>query len=294
MGGRQELVDYLQRWTGYCLTGDVSEQKLLFLYGNGSNGKSTFFHVLMQLLGDYASPSTPGLLLEHRNEQHPAAVAELAGQRLVVNSEAGQGKKLAEELLKRLTGSEPIKARFMNKDFFKFEPQYKLILSANHKPVIHGTDEAIWRRIPVVPFTAKFYEPGEGEPVKDFHIYEKLTNELPGIMNWAIAGCLAWQKSGMVAPEPVKEAAADYRAEMDILGAFLLESCERVDPSLSIRSGLLYERYKEWCSVSGETAVSQVIFSRAMIDRGFSKEKREQGIIWFGLRLADQGSEARN
>ncbi len=285
MSGRQELIDYLQRWAGYCLTGDISEQKLLFLYGMGSNGKTTFLRVLMHMLGDYASVATPGLLLEHRNEQHPTAIAELAGQRMIVSSEVGQGKRLAEELLKQLTGTEPIKTRFMNKDFFQFDPQYKLLLSANHKPVIRGTDEAIWRRIPVVPFTVTFSD--RTEPRKDKRIFEKLVQELPGILNWCLKGCLLWQEEGLIEPDVVQEAAASYRAEMDVLGAFLDECCEEVDSTFSVRSSSLYERYKEWCSMTGEQVTSQVIFSSQMSERGFVKDRDKQGVFWFGLLLME-------
>lgn len=289
---RAELINYTRRWVGYTLTGDVSEQMLLFLYGLGANGKSTFLNVLLALLGSYGMPAAPGLLLDHRQDQHPTRIAELAGKRLVVCVEVGEGKRLAEELVKGLTGGDKQKGRFMHRDFFEFAPTFKLWLAANHKPIIKGTDYAIWRRIPLLPFEATFTD--DSEPKKDPQLLGKLMAELPGILSWAVRGCREWQQERLIAPEPVKRATAAYRVEMDILGKFLSDCC-RIGPKLFVSSAALYTAYKEWCSENGERPVRSNDFGERLRERGFRPDtpridkKKTRG--WWGLDLGAEGGD---
>jgi putative DNA primase/helicase len=285
MAGRPELVAYLQRAVGYSLTGDVSEQCLFFLHGLGANGKSTLLDLLLALLGDYAMPAPPGLLLERGGEHHPTERADLAGKRLVVSVEVGEGKRLAEELLKQLTGGDRLKARFMRQDFFEFAPAFKLWLAANHKPLIRGTDHAIWRRIPLIPFDVTFTDdPAAGAPQKDPELLASLKQELPGILAWAVRGCQAWQAERLNPPPLVRQATAAYRAEMDTLGDFLADCCT-VEPQARAKAGDLYAAYKAWGEAAGERVISQKAFGTRLQERGFVPRRDGYTRWWLGLGL---------
>jgi putative DNA primase/helicase len=289
--GDEALAAYLQRAVGYSLAGDVREQCLFFLYGLGANGKGTFLEVVQRLLGEYATTAAPGLLLEQKHDQHPTAIADLTGRRVVISSEVGEGKRLAEELVKRMTGDVRLKGRKMHRDFVEFLPEYKLWIMANHKPVIKGTDEGIWRRIHTVPFTATFYDPDRalpGQPLKDPLLLTKLLAELPGILAWAVRGCLQWQQIGLARPAAVLEATQSYRQEMDILGGFLADRCVQ-QPTLRARSGALYAAYQAWCQASGEQAATQTAFGRALTERGFVEVRdRNLGRLRSGIGLLDE------
>jgi putative DNA primase/helicase len=173
-----------------------------------------------------------------------------------------------------------MKARFMRGDFFEWAPTHKLFLAANHRPVIRGTDYAIWRRIHLVPFTVTI-----PEDERDGHLPEKLRAELPGILNWAIEGCLDWQRNGLGVPQVVKDATAEYRAEQDILGDFLAEKCVK-DPQAWVPSGLLYKAYTGWCEDNGEKPITKTGFGIRLTERGFVQGKAAKGVrVWRCLRL---------
>lgn len=288
LGGDRRLMRFVQRIAGYSLTGLVNEQCLFFLYGIGANGKSTLLNLLLALLGDYAGPAAPGLLLERQGEQHPTQIADLYGRRLVVVTEIGEGKRLAEELVKQITGGDRLKGRYMNRDFFDFEPEFKLWLAANHRPLIRGTDHAIWRRIPIVPFEAVFADqPGPGEQQKDPELAERLRGELPGILAWAVRGGLAWQRVGLKRPDKVEHATAAYRAEMDNVGDFLLDCCQ-LDPTFRARAGDLYEAYRQWAERNGEAPMRQIAFGQRLQERGFTQERTITARFWRGLGLKQE------
>jgi putative DNA primase/helicase len=267
MAGNQSLIFFLQKWTGYALTGDTGEQILLFLYGTGANGKSTCLVTLLNLFGDYGKQAAPSLLIEKKNDSHPTEVADLRGARLVVCVEVGAGRKMAEVLVKQLTGGDKVKARFMRQDFFEFEPTHKIVLAANHKPVIRGTDNAIWRRIRQIPFEVTI-PPEEQDP----DLTEKLKAELPGILTWAVQGCLAWRRERLTPPMEVVRATEQYRDEMDILWGFLAEKC-LVDPQFRAGATDLYRAYAAWAEANGERAISQRAFGFAMEERGLRKDR---------------------
>jgi P4 family phage/plasmid primase-like protien len=296
MNGREELVTYLQRSIGYTLSGDVSEQVLQFLHGSGANGKSTLLRVLLALMGDYGTQAAPGLLLESRGDRHPTERADLAGKRLVVSVEVGEGKRMAEELVKQLTGGDRIKGRFMRADFFEFEPEFKLWLAANHKPIIRGTDHAIWRRIPLLPFDVTFTDdPEDGNPDKDQHLTEKLMEELPGILAWAVRGCLEWQRQGLNPPEAVVKATRDYRAEMDILADFFEDHCIFGDPKkFQVRSADLYEAYRGWCVNAGERPISKKALATALQERGCENQRDKVSRWWLGVGLVKTPTPSGN
>lgn len=276
--GNQELISYLQRAVGYCLTGDVSEQVLFIAYGTGANGKTVFLRTLLNLLGPYGKPTDPELLLARYGEAHPTGIADLMGARLAVVLETEEGRRLNETLTKWLTGGDRLKARKMRQDFFEFEPTHKIWIATNHKPTIRGTDYAIWRRIRLIPFNVTI-----PEDERDPHLVDKLRAELPGILAWAVRGCLAWQREGLGLPEDVKKATQAYREEMDLLADFLAECCA-TGPDKKVPAKQLYEAYRNWCEKNGEQPVSQKAFGMRLTERGFLREKK--GIYWwYGIGL---------
>jgi len=272
-----ELRGYLHRAAGYSLTGDVSEQCLFFAYGIGANGKSTYFDVLMQVLGDYAQKGPRELLLLRRGDSVPTEVARLKGSRFVVSAEVSENGRLNEAQIKDLTGGDRLVARFMHRDFFEFNATHKLWIYGNHKPVIRGTDHGIWRRILLIPFEVCI--PPEEQ---DGHLKDKLAAELPGILAWAVRGCLEWQRQGLQPPPEVLCATEDYRQQMDVLGQFISDCC-CLGPKLTAGSSLLYAVYKEWCEKAGEHVRSQRWLGMQLRDRGFV------GVRPHGGRVAYQG-----
>lgn len=201
MGGDQEMVAFLQRMAGYCLTGDTSEHALFFLYGTGANGKSVFLSVLSHVLGDYAVTTGMETINDAEGNRHPTELACLNGARLVTVSETEEGQPWAEARIKKLTGSDPVNARFMRQDEFEFIPQFKLLIAGNHKPTIKTVDIAIGRRLTLALFGVTI-PPEQRDP----HLTEKLKAEAPGILRWAIEGCAAWRAGGLAAPEVVSKA----------------------------------------------------------------------------------------
>jgi putative DNA primase/helicase len=278
-----ELIDYLQRTAGYTLTGDVGEQALFFLYGGGSNGKSTYWGTLMALLGDdYATKAASSLLIQGRHDEHPTGLADLFGVRLAVASEVDEGRRLAEALVKDLTGGDAVKARRMHKDFFQFRPTHKLYIAANHKPVVKGTDDAMWRRIRLIPFEVTI--PAEE---RDGALPAKLLEELPGILAWAVRGCLEWQRQGLAAPDAVSTASAAYRDDMDLVGAFIDDRCVREGWAMATATEL-YAAYKDWCVENGERELPQKVFGGRLTDRGYSRTRNTHSKRWewSGIALA--------
>ncbi|MBX3027665.1 hypothetical protein KF840_22430 [bacterium] len=234
------LIDFLQRAAGYSATGSVREQCLLFLWGSGANGKSTFLSLLHAALGDYARTAAPSLLMATKHDAHPTEIADLMGARLVSAIETEQGRGLAETKVKWLTGGDQLKARYMRQDFFEFAPTHTFWLAGNHKPDVRGTDPAIWRRIHLVPFVVNLEERLQTNLVRDFAA--SLTDELPGILRWIIDGAIAWYADGLRPPEIVRAATAAYRAEMDAVGQWVDEYCER-DPRARTPFKVLFDAY---------------------------------------------------
>src|SRR5215210_4975916 len=262
------LRAFFKKLCGYALTGDVSEQLLAVLYGTGANGKSTVLNALLTVLGDYGMQAAPDLLVAKKGN-HPTELADLFGMRFVASIEVEDGSRLAESLVKQLTGGDRVKARRMRQDFWEFEPTHKVLMACNHKPQVRGTDNAIWRRIKLVPFTETI-PPAE----QDKHLPDKLRAEAAGILAWAVEGCLEWRREGLQAPEEVREATGAYRAEMDLLGAFLRECC-RKDPDENTGTQDLYKAYRLWCEEGGERPEGKRKFSSRLKERGY--ESRRSG-----------------
>jgi len=279
MGGNNELIRFLQKAIGYSLTGSTREQCMFILYGAGANGKSTFLNTIERLLADYAQQTPTDTLMAKKNEGIRNDVARLKGTRFVTASEAEQGKAMAESLIKQMTGGDKLTARFLHGEFFEFVPKFKLFLATNHKPNIRGVDNGIWRRIRLIPFTVTI-----PDAERDSDLGDKLLVELPGILRWAVEGCLAWQREGLAAPVEINQATAEYRSDMDWLQAF-------IDERFVVRSGLkipassLYQEYQQWCGQNGEHEYSQRILGMRLKDKGF--ETRRSGASgstdWYGL-----------
>jgi putative DNA primase/helicase len=277
---------FVQRAIGYSITANVSEHVLLLLYGIGANGKTTFLEVLRYVSGDYSQAADFGSFLISKGQTIRNDLAKLQGARFVTATESETGKRMAESVVKQLTGGDTVTARFLYGEHFEFKAQFKLWLATNHKPKIIGTDEAIWRRIRLVPFTITI--PKEK---RDRELVEKLKLEASGILNWALAGLRDWQARGLDEPESVNAATSEYRQSQDVLTHFLEAKCEMV-PDAEERASALYAVYREWTEATGEFRLSERDFSSALGDRGFVKRRvgarteKPSGIYWKGICVA--------
>jgi putative DNA primase/helicase len=281
----EELRAFLQRAVGYSATGDTSEQCMFINHGGGANGKTTWQEIIAAALGDYAMRAPTEMLLAKPAGGIPNDVARLKGARFVAASETEEGRRLAESRVKDLTGQDTITARYMRAEWFDFRPTHKLYLSTNHKPEIRGTDAAIWRRIRLVPWSVTI--PPEEQDKK---LPAKLRAELPGILAWIVQGCLEWQRIGLQPPEEVRRATGRYRAEMDVLAAFIDEECNVVDHARATAKAL-YGAYKAWCEDNGERPESQRRFGSRLKERGFESGRmttgaRKGAVEWYGIGLS--------
>lgn len=277
------MREFLQRAVGVTLSG-LCIQALLFLHGNGANGKSTFMETLLSLFGDHGAKTTAETLLtQDRGSGVPNDVAALVGKRLVVASELSEGRRLNEALVKDLTGGDTIAARFLRQEFFNFRPDFTLWMYGNHKPVITGTDDGIWRRILLVPFAVQI-----PEEQRDPHLAEKLRGELPGILAWAVAGWQQYQTAGLTPPTAVSNATAAYRDESDVLGQFLAE-CTIQGDGLKAGGGALYQAYEKWTLGNGLGTLSNPKFARQLEKRGFSKGTGRERRTWQGIGILADG-----
>ena len=255
-----ELRAYLQRALGYGMTGEVSEQCLFFFYGSGANGKSTLLNVLADVLGDYYMQASPDLLTVKDKGHIPVDVAELKGTRVAATIEGEEGRAMAEALVKQITGGDRIKARRLYRDPFEFSPTHKIILAANHRPTIRGMDHGIWRRIKLVPFTVTI---PDGE--RDIHLGDKLRTEAPGILNWLLDGCREWQQTGLREPMAIRDATAEYRAEMDHAREFFEMFCV-FGADFSVTGKELFSTYYNWCRVNNDVALGKMTFNRQLVE----------------------------
>lgn len=275
--GDRDLQAYLARVVGYCLTGSTIEQALFFAHGTGGNGKTVFINVVRAVLGQYASTAPFDTFLESKNDRHPTDLASLRGARFVAATEVDSGRRWAEARIKTLTGSEAIKARFMRQDFFEYVPAFKLFVAGNHRPSLRNVDEAIRRRFHLIPFTVQI--PPEK---RDKNLTQKLLKEVDGIMNWALTGCLEWQRVGLNPPEAVTAATQEYFAAEDALGRWMGDCCYEDAQATETTEGL-FQSWKTWAENAGEFAGSQKKFSQDIRDRGF-KKWREPGTNRMGFR----------
>jgi P4 family phage/plasmid primase-like protien len=290
LGGNESLIAFLKRALGYTATGDASEQVLFMLHGLGANGKSTFLETVRHILGDYARAAEFSTFLQKDHDPIRNDLARLVGVRFASAIEADAGRRLSESVIKQVTGGEPIPARFLFKEFFEFVPVFKLWLACNHRPVVVGTDEAIWRRIHLIPFTVTI--PAAD---RDQKLPIKLRKEAAGILNWLLRGELEWQRSGLQPPEEVQAATNAYREESDILGGFIRECCV-LKANAIVPASEFYTAYQSYCDSAGEVPVTQKTFGMRLTERGIERRKtgHENRWHWRGIKLQQPDPHSQN
>ena len=286
-GGDGDLEQFLQRAAGYSLTGDTSEEKLFFVHGPEAAGKSTFIEAEKGVLGDYAATADFETFLARRDVGGPRNdVARLAGARFVASIEVDEGKRLAQGLVKQLTGGDTVAARFLYEQEFEFKPAFKLWLAANHAPKVSDADGALWRRILRVPFEHAVPKERQNPRIKATLTDPKQAGS--AILAWALAGLRSWRERGLGVPPVVEKATAAYRAEMDPLKDFFAERCV-FEPAAWVRRDDLSKAYQEWLRDAGEEGLSRRAFNARLRDHGCQPaqrrdgEKRPKG--WDGIRL---------
>jgi putative DNA primase/helicase len=276
--GDIQLQAFLQRMVGYALTGLTRDHAMFFLHGLGANGKSVFLNSIIGIWAAYHRTAPAELLLASKHDRHPTELAGLVGCRLVTATETEGGRRWAEAKIKLLTGGDTVSARFMGQNFFEFSPRFKLAWSGNSKPTLNRVDEAIRRRLNLVPFTVTI-----PRSERDPELTDKLKAEWPGILQWAIEGCAEWQEHGLAAPAVVTAATDAYLAEQDTIKNWLAE-CTVEDPTVETASSQLYASWKQWCEANGEFPGSNKSFSQKLQDQGLHCGKTGK-VRFRGLRL---------
>ena len=277
--GNAELIEFMRRMAGYCLTGITREHALFFVYGSGGNGKGTFLNTLDWILNDYAKAANMDMFVEQKYASHPTDVAGLMGARLVTAQETEEGKRWHESRLKAFTGGDPITARFMRQDEFTFMPQFKLVFAGNHKPMLRNVDEAIRRRLYLIPFTVTV-----PAAQRDPNLGAKLRAEAGGILQWCIDGCLDWQNSMLAPPDVVLATTEEYFEQEDTMGQFLTECCE-FDRNYTVLTSELYSRYTRWAEGNGEFVLPRKRWLQQMAHRGTDSHKKTGVMVMAGLRV---------
>ena len=285
-GDDADLIGYLQRWAGYCLTGHTREHALLFVHGPGGTGKTTFANVLAYVLGGYATTAPMSTFASGRYDEHPTDLAGLAGARLVTATETDEGRPWAEAKLKLVTGGDPITARFMRRDFFTYLPAFKVCVVGNALPRLTNADSAMRRRFNRVPFDHPPAAP-------DRRLEAALRDEAPYILEWAISGAIAWYRRGLGDCPTVELATTEYFNEADHVAQWLEERTNRVDPTtgISVKSGALYADFKRWAEGRGHDPRNATLLGRELSIRGYLKCHRRDGNYWSGLQLADETTD---
>lgn len=275
--GDAEMMTYLQRIAGYCLTGLTTEHALFFIYGPGGNGKSVFLNMLVHILGDYAVSAPMDTFTASKFNSHPTELAMLKGARLVTASETEEGRSWAEARIKALTGGDPITARFMRQDFFTYQPQFKLLFAGNHQPSLHSVDPAMRRRFNMLPFVHRPPEP-------DARLENKLREEAPRILGWALKGCLDWQQHRLGRPGSVVAATDEYFEEQDVFGQWVDDRCETGADLWELPTALFGD-WTAYAKANGEAPGSFVTFAAKLEKNGFRKGKNNGLRTRKGIRL---------
>lgn len=289
-GDDRELMRFLQQWAGYCLTADTREHALVFVSGQGGNGKSVWLNTTANVLRDYAAVAAMDTFTATRGDKHPTDVAMLHGARMVTASETEEGRSWAEARIKSMTGGDPITARFMRQDFFTFQPTFKLTIVGNHRPLLQNVDDAARRRFNIVPFNHKPASP-------DRELETKLRQEWPAILRWMIDGCLDWQANGLVRPRSVLAETEAYFSDQDLLGQWLDDECD-VDLGNHWKTATSADLFNSWASyakAANENAGSKKSFSEQLQRRGLEKYKGTGGArVFRGLRLNEQTEKQKS
>ena len=287
--GNKELADYLKKIVGYSLTGETKEQLFFFLHGHGANGKSVFVNTVQDMLGDYAMQTPVSTIMTRGKGSINNDIARLRGARFVNTTETDEGSRFNESEIKLITGGDMISARFLHKEYFEYRPQFTLWISGNHKPV-PGDSYSIWRRLILIPFDVRF-----SENKQDKNLSYKLRAELPGILNWAIEGCLEWRDDGLTTPKVILDATKEYQTEMDRINSWMEDCCSsNASNHNSVKSSDLYKSYKSWADDNGEWRMNQRILGTKLAERGFQKRRESRGWVYRGIQLNKSNNDQYN
>jgi len=305
MGGDERMVAFLQRAVGCSLVGSPVEHVLFFLHGGGRNGKSTLLGTVRVALGDYALEASHDLLttISPNRSRHPTIIADLFCRRFVTTIEVERGAHMAEALMTWLTGGDTLRARRMREDAWEFDPQHTFWLAANNKPRVQSRTAAVWERIKLVPFEVSFGDGPDFDFPREPGIEQILRGEdgddspdrgeLPGVLAWAVEGCLAWQREGLDVPGEVRSATELYRDEEDDLGRFFDDECV-VSDDLTVKFSDLWARYLEWCGNAVEKPVTKTALGRELTERGFAKDTSKSEAWRLGIGLREQDGMCRD
>ncbi|OIS49636.1 DNA primase [Staphylococcus equorum] len=278
--GDKEVIRYIQKALGYSLTGSTREQVMFILHGKGRNGKSIFVETIAEILGDYSNNMQAKSLMVKKNDNVNTDIARLSKARFVTSSEPNEGFRFDEGLIKQITGGDKVTARFLYAEEFEYTPKFKIWVSTNHKPIIRGTDDGIWRRLILIPFEVQIPEEKVDKDLK-----YKLLREAPAILNWMTEGAYMWMQEGLNMPEKLKDAGNKYRNEMDTLGQFIEDKCN-VNPDYSVKVSELHSEYQKWSeeNLTTNKVLGLKSFSQKMEER-FIKDKRRDANYFIGIEL---------
>jgi putative DNA primase/helicase len=292
MVGRQDMVEFLQRWFGYCLTGEMTAQVFTIFYGNGANGKSTLVELISRIMGSYSRTAPPDTFVQKQAGGIPNDVAALRGSRLVLTTETEANSRLAESKIKNLTGGDRVSARFMRAEYFEFQPTWKIVISTNHRPRVSGADHGIWRRIVLVPFDF-IATKDRMDPL----LPKKLWEERDGILRWMVQGAAKWYadgegRAGLNISKNIMDEVEEYKSDEDLIGRYIDEECvkgqeitQRCAP-VSIRTRDMHNAFTTFAAEVGEkyaASMSMNMFSRAMRERGYEPVRKTDGVKFFTM-----------
>ncbi len=277
-----EIREFIRRLMGSALPGRVRDHVLPILTGTGSNGKSTFIEAVLSALGDYGMQADPRLLMASGHDPHPTGQAALQSRRLAVCMETAQGRHLDAPTAKQLTGGDTITARYMRRDFFSFEPSHTIFMITNHKPVVNGSDEALWRRLVVIPFSQVFGSNGSSKANPD--LKQELESDPDSVLSWMIQGWTEYREHGLCIPDEVRTATNAYKTDSDAVGRFIDERIYETTLGHEVSSDV-YRSWQQWCGINGEEAGTQRAFSEEMTSRGYQKSKSNGRMVWKGIML---------
>ncbi|NJH87351.1 DNA primase [Staphylococcus agnetis] len=278
--GDKEVIRYIQKALGYSLTGSTREQVMFILHGKGRNGKSIFVETIAEILGDYSNNMQAKSLMVKKNDNVNTDIARLSKARFVTSSEPNEGFRFDEGLIKQITGGDKVTARFLYAEEFEYTPKFKIWVSTNHKPIIRGTDDGIWRRLVLIPFEVQIPEEKVDKDLK-----YKLLREAPAILNWMTEGAYMWMQEGLEMPDKLKDASQSYRTEMDVVEQFIEEKCNRMKGARETGKKL-YDEYKVWADENNEYKMDKNKFGKKMKEK-FESKKMNNGVNYIGIELKE-------
>lgn len=279
--GDKAVIRYIQKALGYSLTGSTREQVMFILFGKGRNGKSIFVETIAEILGDYSNNMQAKSLMVKKNDNVNTDIARLSKARFVTSSEPNEGFRFDEGLIKQITGGDKVTARFLYAEEFEYTPKFKIWVSTNHKPIIRGTDDGIWRRLVLIPFDVQIPEEKVDKDLK-----YKLLREAPAILNWMAEGAYMWMREGLELPEKLKDAGQTYRTEMDVVEQFIQEKCKRAE-GVRETGKALYEEYKKWADENNEYKMDKNKFGKKLKEK-FRSKKMNNGVNYLGVELTEK------